>query len=84
MSTILLTATIAPSSKVNNLKVTDIDIRYKQYITNIIKYMMIPEVKNIIFCENSNYTILDYDMLLQLAKYYNKNLEFLQFVGDVD
>lgn len=84
MATILLTGTIAPSPKLANLQVTDIEIRYHQYIHNIIYYLSVDGIDNVIFSENSWYPIKDKWLLSQVAKYYWKELEIIQFQWDID
>ena len=88
--TVLLTWTLKPNSKVSEwifwhkwcLKPEE---RQKDYFYSILYYIIYSNFKNIVFCENSNYEFWNFITILkQLAKYYNKNLEIIQFQWNID
>jgi hypothetical protein len=82
-STLILTGAIDVK---NNLpfktSLVDTETRLKQYIDSV-EYAIIHynTVKNIIFCENTEFRC-DYSRLYELARKYEKNLEILVFKGD--
>lgn len=79
LNTILLTWTIQVSGQFDH-QVRQTESRLKQYITNIVKYIVDSPFQKIIFCENSNYNIKDIIKNLQeLSLVYWKTIEFLQF-----
>ena len=82
METLLLTGTIAPKSNVPLLKVINPLTRYAQYKEAILQYIQHSKFDQIIFCENSGYTIPDQEFLSATAKKYKKNIEILQFEGN--
>lgn len=84
MTCIVLTGTIAPSPDITHLYVRDPLERYRQYIGNICRWITETNIDTIIFGENSNYTIHDIQALQNLAAFYNKKLEIIQFVWDVE
>lgn len=79
---LLITGSIKPKD-VPYLTITDPDERLKQYIESICWYIEKSEIKDIVFCENTDYDF-DTTYLFGLAKQNNKNLEILQFKGDND
>ncbi len=83
-NTLLLTWTIAPSLQIENKSSHDLnmDKRKKDYLRAIIYYITQSNFDAIIFCDNSNTVLLEYDVLEQLAKRYNKQLEILSFPWD--
>lgn len=81
-SVILLTGTIDPScfnseEKMINVFLTNAQERLKQYTTTIIKLICTSVFTDIVFVENSGYRF-DIDEIVELAKKYGKNFEFLQ------
>jgi len=82
MNTLLLTWTIKPSPNILFLNIKDPQIRYLQYIKNIIKYICFSNFRYIVFCENSWYKIKDSETLIWIAKIFWKKLEILQFKGN--
>ncbi|OGC22553.1 hypothetical protein A3J90_06675 [candidate division WOR-1 bacterium RIFOXYC2_FULL_37_10] len=77
---LLMTGCIAPGGT-PFVKITSPKERLQQYIYSIICWMVNTNIKNIIFCENSNFKY-DYDFLHDLAQYLNKTLEILVFDGN--
>ncbi|BDU51420.1 hypothetical protein [Haliovirga abyssi] len=87
LATLLLTGTIRPNLNTPYLNLVDSDKRRKQYIENLEKILKLKEVKNIIFCENTNYNFeLDegFKRLRLIAKENNKLIELISFLGNED
>lgn len=81
MYPLLITGCIKPSSKVPRLTVDNEEIRRKQYESTILWAIEETEIKDIVFCDNSNNSLCE-DLYL-LANKHNKNLEMLSFQGDI-
>lgn len=77
---LLITGSIKPEN-VPFLTIIDPNERLKQYIESISWYIEKSDIKDIVFCENTNY-YFDTTHLLELAEKNNKNLEILQFKGN--
>ncbi len=77
---LLITGCISPSPHVKNLTIQNAEERYRQYIDALIFYISETKIKNIVYCDNSNY--LENKEIMQIARQYNKNFEWLSFQGD--
>lgn len=84
MNSIIITGTILPSVDSKYLSDKNPISRYTQYVKNICRFITETSIDNIIFCENSNYLISNYDDIINIAKLYNKKLEILQFKWNAD
>ena len=87
MNTLLLTWTIAPNSWISQIwyKSSSLDPqkRLKEYVQTLIFYITESEFDAFVFCENSNYPFPEEKkLLIELANYYEKKIEFLQFEGN--
>jgi hypothetical protein len=82
-SPLLLTATIVPQS-LELLQLTDPHKRYRQYIENLIWFITESPFQKFIFCENSLAEIPEKDAIIDLCKFYNKEIEFLSFLWNKD
>lgn len=78
--TVLLTATIKPNKNIPFLTLRDPIIRLNQYMESVNFWLYQKEVKNIVFCDNSNYCF-DTKKLIKEANKLGKNIEFLFFQG---
>jgi hypothetical protein len=88
-TTLLLTWTIQPN---NNLKQKSIVLdnghffnpkyREKEYISTILYYITNSNFDRFVFCENSWYKIKEWGNIEKIAKFYEKELELLQFIWD--
>ena len=80
--TLHLTWTIAPTLGIKKFYKNTLDPRQrlKEYDKAIKFYIKMSQFKNIVFCENSNYSCKHRKKsIYKLAKMYDKNLEILQF-----
>lgn len=86
MNTLLLTWTIIPSSKIENKSANDLNIenRKKDYLRALLCYITQSNFENIIFCENSNTYLEEFENIKNIAKTFNKNLEILTFSWDIN
>lgn len=81
---ILLTGTINTSVFNNvNVVLTDLNERLRQYSNTIIRYIEDSEFDKIVFVENSGYPF-DKNYFLELAHKYEKEFEYLPFIGNRD
>lgn len=85
-NTLLLTSTIIPSTKIANKSENDlnIEIRKRDYIRALLYYITQSNFDNIIFCENSNTNLKDFEEIKKIAKSHNKKLEILVFNWNKD
>ena len=82
-NTLLLTWTINPQiwKTIKYKNSLNPKVRIKEYIKSLFFYITISDFDNIVFCENSNYKCEEYmKNINHIAKLYNKNFEFLQFI----
>lgn len=77
---LLVTGCISPASDMKNLTIQNIEERYKQYIDALTFYITKTKVKNIVYCDNSNYGVNK--EISRIARQYDKNFEWLSFTGD--
>lgn len=84
MIPLILTATI-DSGYFGNVetKIIDIEERRNQYHETLEKYIVQSNFDKFVFAENSG-THLDEEYFKQLALKYNKKIEFLTLMGDID
>ena len=73
---VLLTSTINPNSMIN-LKRSDTNMRLIDYKTSLESWIEDPNVHQIIYCDNSNYSLSEF---VQLDK--SNKVEFLSFDGN--
>jgi hypothetical protein len=84
MSILLLTASInAQLASPVHTKLIDTSERLRQYMNALKRYIIESDFDTFVFCENTGFKILVND-LVQLAKEYNKSIEFLSFVSDIE
>ncbi|EOR94022.1 hypothetical protein ADIARSV_2856 [Arcticibacter svalbardensis MN12-7] len=79
---IIITSTIYVNS--NFTVLTDPSLRQQQYVDSIRWYLSVRTIDSIIVCDNSGF---DYSLILELqdmADRNGKNIEFLNFRGDVE
>lgn len=79
---LLVTGTIRPNTNIS-VEINNKDERLREYINCLKYYICKSEIAKIVFCENSRYTF-NQNSLFKLAQKYNKQLEILQFEGDVE
>jgi hypothetical protein len=77
---ILITGSISPQ-KVLKVSVKNSDERLFQYIESIKFWIVDTIADKIVFCENSYYNY-DYKNLFELAEFYDKEFEVIQFYGN--
>lgn len=96
METLVITSCIKPKKSLqkdylniihkwtNDKKTINPDERYNIYKSNLLYYLNIKELNNIIFCDNSLFKIPedDIDYFYKVATKNNKNFELLQFKWD--
>lgn len=78
MEVLLMTGTIKPFS---NIKHSDVNTRYVEYMTNIKRYIVQSNFDAVIFAENSGYEI-DTEYFKNLAEENNKKFEYLNVSMD--
>lgn len=78
---LILTGAIQPATT-EMLVITDVQERRQQYIDSIRFFIESKAFDRIIFCENSNYGINDFQELIELAKTMDMELEVLSFQGN--
>ncbi len=85
-NTLLLTWTITPNQYIENKSANDLNIenRKKDYIRALLYYITQSNFSHIIFCENSNTYLEEFESIKNIAKTFNKNLEILTFNWDVN
>ncbi len=81
---LIITACIQPNKNQRYLVLKDVSERLCQYISCIEFYISESPFYNIVFCDNSNYPIVNYDALIHKARLIGKNLEILSFMGNSD
>lgn len=79
---LLITGCISPIRIQKNLYLKDINERESQYIDSIKYYICNTEIKQIVFCENSNFKSNHIEELYILAKQHNKIFEWIAFEGN--
>lgn len=77
---LLITGSIKPNLNVFELSITDVNLRFQQYIECIKWSIEQTRFKNITFVDNSGYPIDN--KLIDFANRKGKKLEWLSFVGD--
>ena len=77
---LLLTSCIYPNKDVPFLELKDSKIRKQQYLLSIEFFIKESNIDKIVFCDSSNAKEESY--LTNLAKKYNKNFEWISFVGN--
>ena len=76
--TLIITGCVKPPQDGYRIKLLDSNEREAQYIKSLEYYITKTNIKNIVFCENSNYKLKnDINKLIS-----NKNFEFLSFEGN--
>lgn len=80
MSTLLITGTIKPLC---NIMYNNPEIRLREYVGNIKRYIKESDFDSIIFAENSGYEF-EVEELRTYAKTYHKTFEFLDFSSNCD
>lgn len=78
---LLMTGSITPG-KTRDVAIQNSDDRLFQYITSLLAWIELTDVKNIVFCENTNCKY-DFSNLVEIALKKGKNLEVLIFNGNV-
>jgi hypothetical protein len=80
-NTLLLTWTLFPDSNVKNKTKIDLNPEYrkKDYLRAILHYITQSNFTDIVFCENSNADLAEFENIKIIAKIFNKNLEILTF-----
>gem|GEM_PF-1582104 len=58
-------------------------IRVQQYVDTLIFYITKSFFTHIVFCDGTNYDMVNINFLQNLAKIYNKKIEFLSFQQDI-
>ena len=81
---LIITACIQPNMNQRYLVLKDVSERLFQYLSCIEYYIAESPFCNIVFCDNSNYSIIERDALVHKAKLKGKNLEMLSFMGNSD
>ncbi|MDR2415713.1 MAG: hypothetical protein LBD75_03780 [Candidatus Peribacteria bacterium] len=79
--TLLLTATLHPSQKIIGKNKAELDFihREKEYLRALCYYITDSNFVNIVFCDNSNTYLEEFDHIKSLAKKFGKKIEFLMF-----
>jgi len=77
---LVVTGCVAPPENVPVLKITDSETRAAQYIESLGFYISHTGIRNIIFCENSDYPVDD--LILDMAEKCGKEFEWLKFCGN--
>lgn len=78
----IITGTISPDRRMNQLAVTDTEERLKQY-TDALEFLISEKVfSKIVFCDNSAYAVEQLQFLEDLAAGNGIRLELLSFQGD--
>jgi hypothetical protein len=80
MSLLIITSTVNVNSSLTVL--VDPEIRLQQYISSILFYIKVKNLKSIIVCDNSGYDYSKTNALKTLAEKYSKKIEFLSFTSD--
>ncbi len=80
---LILTATVQPSNEVYNLALKDADERCRQYKEALTYYIDNNPKINIVFCDNSDIDISEFEDIKELSIKNNCNLEILTFKGNV-
>lgn len=81
---LIITACIQPNQNQKYLVLKDVSERLCQYLSCIEFYISESPFCNIVFCDNSNYPIINKEALIHKAKLKGKNLEMLRFMGNSD
>ncbi len=88
-STLLLTWTIQPNNDLKHKSTVLVnehffnpEYREKEYIATILYYVTSSNFDKIVFCENSWYKIKEWGNIEEIAKFYGKKIELLQFIWD--
>ena len=76
---LLMTATIVPQER-RFLKVCNVRQRLEEYIDSLLYYITETTIKEIVFCDNSNYEF-DRSKIYAMAEKYEKSIEIIQFSG---
>jgi len=84
MRLVLLTWTIRPGNFTETDNSIDPKIRNNWYTAWILYYITQSDFSHIVFCENSNMTLSQLDILYDLADQYGKKIEYLTFQWDFD
>lgn len=79
---LLITGCISPVQSQKNLFLKNIEKREQQYIESIKYYICDTNIKNIVFCENSDYSSKFLEYMYNLSNKCNKNFEWISFQGD--
>ena len=78
----IITGTISPDRRMNQLAVTDTEERLKQY-TDALEFLIREKAfSKIVFCDNSAYAVEQLQFLEDLAAGNGIRLELLSFQGD--
>jgi len=82
-NTLLLTSAISVDEKMFGHKTIPQGIRVQQYVDTLIFYITKSFFTHIVFCDGTNYDMVNINFLQNLAKIYNKKIEFLSFQQDI-
>lgn len=85
MSVLLLTWTVKPTAKIKCKTPAELDFskRKKEYLRGILYYIVESNFTKIVFCENSNTFLNEYETLKEIANSFDKKLEILTFQWDI-
>lgn len=81
---LIITGCISPLHNQRYLVLKDEEERLKQYLECIDFYIHNTKIRNIIFCDNSNFNFNKVDNLLKFARALGKRMEWLSFRGDME
>jgi hypothetical protein len=78
---LLLTSTISPHQNIQNKSSQDLDTnrRKQDYLRALIYYITQSDFDEIVFCENSNTYLKEFDDVKKIAEIFGKKIEFLIF-----
>lgn len=77
----IVTGTIKPDNRIAQLKLYDMQERLKQYIDSLLFLVDTEAFSKIVFCDNSNSELPEFEHLRQEAEKRNIELEILVFSG---
>ena len=78
----IVTGTIKPMAQMGQLVLRDEKERLKQYKEGLEFLLLSGAFDKIIFCENSNYGMQEFEKLRQTAKEHHIQMELFSFAGD--
>lgn len=79
---LLITGCIKPEANQKFLVLVNYEERLKQYVESIKYYIKESVFHNIVFCENSGFEYEEIDSIIEMARKYYKNIEWISFNGN--